>query len=74
MFPTTMSYNFVFVVYTMIFPTQVIYILAILINSYIKTIIDLIYKDLIKNMFVITICTNATKVLNLRNKVFFSRY
>lgn len=43
-------------------------------NSYIKTIFVLTWKNLFGNMFIITIYANAIKVLNLRNQAFFSRY
>ena len=46
MFPTTTSYSSVLVVCTMIPLTQAIYVLAILINSYIEIITDSICKGL----------------------------
>lgn len=43
-------------------------------NSYIKTITSLIYKSLLKNIFIIAIYVNIAKVFNLRNKTFFGNY
>ena len=73
-FPTTMFYNFVFIVCTMIPPMQAIKVLAILMNSYIEIITGPIYKGLSKNTFVIAIHTNVTKVPDLRSKASFGHY
>lgn len=43
-------------------------------NFYIKIITSLIYKDLLRNMFVIAIYVNVAKILKLKNKAFFGHY